>query len=72
MHGFHVILHFIGSREFFATNWTWKDFTLMTLVIEEGVSLEAVFVFKGLLNVDFGALGALIDALRNRCIAEEI
>lgn len=68
----HVILHFVGSREFLAAHRTGENFPLVAFVIEEGVPLEAVLVLEGLLNVNFGALRALVDALGYRSVAKKI
>lgn len=72
MHGLHVILHLVGPRELLGAYRTGEHLALMALVIEERVPLEAVLVLKGLLNVEFGALGALIDALADGSVTEEI
>lgn len=44
----------------------------MALVVEEGVPLEAVLVFERLLDVELGAFGALINALADGGVTEEI
>jgi len=44
----------------------------MTLVVEERVPLEAVFVFKRFLDIELGALGALINALTDGSVTEKI
>ena len=72
MYCFHMVLHLIRSGEFLSTNGTGEDFPLVTLVIQERVSLEAVLVFEGLLNIKFGTFSALINAFRNGRISEEI
>lgn len=72
MHGLHVVLHLVGPRELFGAYRTREHLALMAFVIEERVPLEAVLVLKGLLDVEFGALGALIDALADGSVTEEI
>jgi len=44
----------------------------MALVIKKRVSLKAVFVFEGLLDVEFRALGALIHTLVDGRVTEKI
>lgn len=72
MHGLHVVLHLVGSRELLGAYRTGEHLALMTLVVKERVPLEAVLVLKRLLDVEFGALGALINALADGSVTEEI
>lgn len=72
MHGLHVVFHFVRTRELFGAYRTGEHLALMALVVEKGVSLEAVLVFKRLLDVELGAFGALIDALADGSVTEEI
>lgn len=72
MHGLHVILHLVRSREFLTAHRTREHFALLALVIEERVPLEAVLVFEGLLKIEFGALRALIHAFADGRITEEV
>ena len=41
-----MLLHFVWSGEFLFADGAWKDFTGGPLVVQEGVSLEAVLVFE--------------------------
>lgn len=72
MHGLHVVLHLVRPRELLSAYRTGKYLALMALMVEECVPLEAVLVFKRLLDVELGALGALIDALADGSVTEEI
>lgn len=72
VHGLHVILHLVRSRKFLAAHRARKHLALMALVVEERVSLKAVFVFEGLLDVELRAFGALIYTLADGCVTEEI
>lgn len=44
----------------------------MTLVIEERVALETVFILERFLNIELRTLGALVDPLGYRGVAKEI
>lgn len=72
VHGLHVILHLVRPRELLAADRAGKHLALMTLVIEERVSLEAVLVLERLLDIELGAFGALINALVDGSVTEEI
>lgn len=72
MVGLQVVLHFVGSRELLAAHRTGEYFALGSLVVQEGVSLETVFIFERLLDVFFGAFGALVDAMADYCVFKEI
>jgi hypothetical protein len=67
-----VVLHLVGPRELLGADRTGEDLALVAFVVEEGVPLEAVLVLEGLLYVDLGALGALVDALGYRGVAKQI
>lgn len=67
-----MVLHFIGPREFPVAHGTWKDFTLRTLVVEERMSLEAVFVLECLLDIFLEAFRALVDAFADLGVTEEV
>lgn len=67
-----MVLHFVGPGELLAADGAWEDLALVSLVIQESMSLEAVLVLKGLLDVDLGAFCALVDTLRDRGISEQI
>jgi hypothetical protein len=51
MNSFHVVLHFVRPREFFRTDRAWKDLPLVTLMIEERMTLEAIFIFECFLDI---------------------
>lgn len=72
VHGFHVVLHLVRTREFLAAYRAGKHLALMTLVVEERVPLETVLVLEGLLDVVLRTFGALINALANGSVTEEI
>ena len=72
MHRLHVVLHLVGPGELLGADRTGEDFALLSLVVEERVPLEAVFILEGLLYVHFGALRALIHALGYRRVSEQI
>lgn len=72
MHGFHVILHLVRTREFLAAYRAGKHLALMTLVVEERVPLETILVLEGLLDVVLRTFGALINALADGSVTEEI
>lgn len=72
MHGLHMILHLIWPRELLCAYWTGEYLALMTLMVEERMPLEAILIFKCLLNVKLGAFGALIDAFADGSITEQI
>lgn len=72
VHGLHVVLHFVGPGELLAADRTREHLSLVALVIEERVPLEAVLVLEGLLDVELRALGALVHALGDRRVAKEI
>lgn len=38
--GLHMVFHFIGPGKFFATNGAWENFSLLALVVQEGMPLE--------------------------------
>lgn len=67
-----MILHLIGPGELLAAYRAGEYLPLVTLMVEERVSLEAVLVLERLLDVEFRALGALVDALGDRGVAKEI
>lgn len=67
-----MILHFVGPGKLFRAHRTREHFPLLPLVIQEGVPLEAVFVFERFREVHFGALRALIYALVYRRVPEQI
>lgn len=72
MHRLHVILHLVRPGELLAAHGAREHLSLMALVVEERVPLEAVFVFERLLDVEFRALGALVNALGYRGVTKEI
>lgn len=72
MDSFHVVLHLVWSGELFAADGTGEDLPLVALVVKECVSLEAVLVLESFLDIEFGTLGALVDAFGDRSIAEQI
>ncbi|EFA03848.1 hypothetical protein TcasGA2_TC013964 [Tribolium castaneum] len=72
VYSLHVIFHFVGSRELLLAHGARKHFALVSFVVEERVPLEAVLVFERLLDVHFGALRALIHALVDGGVAEEV
>lgn len=72
MHGLHVILHLVGSRELFAADRTREHLALVALVVEERVPLETVLVLEGLLDIEFCAFSALVDTLIDGCVTEEV
>lgn len=65
---FHVVLHFVGPREFLVTDRAGENFPLMALVIEERVSLEAVLVFECFHHFHFFTLCAFVQAFLYRRI----
>ncbi|KAJ8870966.1 hypothetical protein PR048_027268 [Dryococelus australis] len=68
----HVVLHFVWARELLGTDRAREHLPLVTLMVEEGMPLEAVLVLEGLLHICLGALGALVHALGDRCVAEQV
>lgn len=68
----HVVLHFVGTREFLAAHGAREHLPLVALVVEERVSLEAILIFERFLNVDFGTFCALIHALVDARVTEQI
>ena len=46
-----MLLHLVRTGEFFLTNWAGKYFSVSAFMIQEGVSLEAVFVLEVLTNL---------------------
>lgn len=72
VNGLHVVLHLVGPGELLLADWAREHLPLVALVVEERVSLEAVFVFERFLYIDFGTLGALVHALVYRRIPEQI
>lgn len=72
VHGLHVVFHLVGPRELLGAHRTGEHLALMALVVEERVPLETVLVLKRLLDVELGALGALVDALADGSVTEEI
>lgn len=68
----HVVLHFIRPGEFLLADRTGEDLPLMPFVVEEGVTLEAVFILERFLYIDFCAFRTLIDALVYRRVPEQI
>lgn len=67
-----MILHLVRTRELLAAYRAGKHFALMTLMIEERVPLEAILVLEGFLDVELGAFSALINALIDGSVTEEI
>lgn len=72
VYGLHVILHLVRTREFLGAYRAGEYLALMALVVEERVPLETVLVLEGLLDVKFGAFGALINAFVDGSVTEEI
>lgn len=70
--GFHVILHFVWTRELLLAHWTREHLPLGAFVVEERMPLEAVFVFECLLNVLLCAFRALVDSLKDFRVTEQI
>lgn len=67
-----VVLHFVGPRELFAAHRARKHLPLGALVVEKGVPLEAVLVLERLLDVFLGTFRALVDALADDRVPEQI
>lgn len=67
-----MVLHLVRSRELLAAHWTREDLALCPLVVQEGVSLETVLVLERLLDILFGAFRALIHAMADHGVLEEI
>ena len=61
-----VLLHFVRSGKLFLANSTRKDLSGCPLVIQEGVSLEAVLIFKVLGHLEPFTLDASICAVRTK------
>lgn len=72
VHRLHVILHLVRPGELLAADGAREHLSLVALVVEERVPLEAVFIFERLLDVEFRALGALVNALGYRGVTKEI
>lgn len=72
MRGLQVILHFVGTREFAPANWARKHLSLRALMIQKCMSLEAVLVLERLLDVVFRAFRALVDALGDTRVPEQV
>lgn len=72
MRHLHVVLHLVRARELLVAHRAREHLARRALVIEERVPLEAVLVLERLLDVLFGTLGALVDALEDFRVAEQI
>jgi hypothetical protein len=59
-----VLFHLIRTRKFLLTDRTWKHLSLLSFMIEEGMSLEAVLVLEVLANLHFFALYAPVGPVR--------
>lgn len=70
--GLQVVLHLVGSRELLSAHRAGEDLTLSALVVQEGVSLEAVLILERLLDILFSTLRTLIDALADHRVPKEI
>lgn len=68
----HVVLHLVGTRELLLAHRTREHLSRRALVVQERVPLEAVFVLERLLDILLCAFRALIDAVVDFRIAEEI
>ena len=58
-----MLLHLVRTGEFFLTNRAGKNFSVSAFMIQEGVSLEAVFVLEALDNLDLFTLNAPVGAI---------
>ena len=68
-----MLLHLVRTGEFFLTNRAGKYFSVSAFMIQEGVSLEAVFVLEALDNLDFLTLDTPVGAITgNVGILEQI
>lgn len=67
-----VIFHFVRPGELLVAHWTGEDFSLGTFMVQEGMSLEAVFVLEGLLYVFLGTFHTLVDSVADTSVTEEI
>jgi len=72
MHGLHVVLHLVRPGELLAADRARKHFPLVALVVEEGVTLEAVLIFESLDHVGLFTLYALVHALGDGRVAEQV
>ena len=68
-----MLLHLVGSGEFFLTDGTWENLPIGSLVIEKCVSLEAVLIFEALYYLDLFTLYTSVGAVTcNVGILEQI
>lgn len=67
-----VVLHFVRPGELLVAHRTGEDLPLGTLVVQEGVPLEAVFVLEGFLDVLLGTLHTLVYSVADAGISEEV
>ena len=58
-----MLLHLVWTRKLLLTHRTRKHFPVCPLVVEEGVSLEAVLVLEALVDLDLLTLDAPVAAV---------
>ncbi len=67
-----MILHFVGPGELPRADGTGKNLPHVPLVVEEGVSLETVFVLEGFWDSELLTLHAPVDPVLDGGVSEEI
>ena len=68
-----VLFHFVWTGKLLSTYRTWEDFPLRAFVIEESVSLEAVFVLETLQDLNLLTFDTSIGSIiGNMGIFEQI
>ena len=73
VHLLQMLLHLVRTRKFFLAHWTWEHLTLLALMIQEGMALEAVLVLEGLQYLHLLTFKTPEGAItRHLCILQQV